>query len=70
MTLLRLCSGSVQVKSGLCSRPETKIEPAREKINIEFMSILNPNQKKSWQKELKLDVQGIEPQGGSKSFGI
>jgi hypothetical protein len=70
MTLLRLCSDSVQVKRGLCSRPETKTEPAREKINIELMSILNPNQKKSWQKELKLDVQGIEPQGGSKSFGI
>jgi hypothetical protein len=28
-------------KSGRCSRPETRTEPAREKIYIEFVGIIN-----------------------------
>jgi hypothetical protein len=40
--MFRLCSGSLTLssgKSGRCSRLETKTEPAREKIYIEFKGI-------------------------------
>ena len=42
--MLRLCSGLLTLssgKSGRCSRPETKTEPARAKVYIEYMGILS-----------------------------
>jgi hypothetical protein len=42
--MLRLCSGLLTLssgKSGRCSPPETKTEPAREKVHIEFVGIVD-----------------------------